>query len=89
MTSAGLLQESQLLVRGLEEITTELTSEGCCASAMLGVVIVVESTGVVKPGEELDDDGVCACDVREVKAHGANARPVGGSVDVLPIELEL
>jgi hypothetical protein len=89
VTSTGLLEEGQLLVRGLEEVTTELTGEGCCAVAVLGVVFVVEATGVVEPGEELDDDGVCACDPRELKAHGANARPVGGSVDAFPIELEL
>jgi len=87
--TAGLLEESQLLVREVEEVAPELGREGGRAFAVFRVVFVVLALGVVKPGEELDDEGIAPGALRELEAHGADARPVGGSVDAFPIELEL
>jgi|GEM_PF-6473682 len=61
MSPAGLLQERELCVGDLKELTSQISGEGCRALTVLRVMLVVLSTRVMQPSEELDDDGVGSC----------------------------
>jgi hypothetical protein len=56
---------------------------------VLWIVGVIEAARVVEPGEELDDEGVCAIAACELEADGADSPPVRGAMDALPVESEL
>ena len=76
VSAAGLLQERELCVGDLKELTPQLSREGCRALTVLGVMLVVLSTRIMQPSEELDDDGVGSCASRKLKANSPDASPV-------------
>jgi hypothetical protein len=89
VTTARLLEESELLVVDLEELPADFAGQLRSTRAVPRVVAVIQAAGVVKPSEEFDDVGVGSCDTREFEPHGADTRPVRRAVDSFPVELEL
>ena len=66
MSAAGLFKERHLSIGRGEEIAAELSGEGGAAAPVLWIPGVIESASVVEPGEELDDERICASAVREL-----------------------
>jgi hypothetical protein len=55
------LEENQLLRRQRQQRAAQASHKLRRATSMIGIVVVVQATGVVKEGERLDDTNVGAC----------------------------
>jgi hypothetical protein len=64
--AAGIFKERHLSIGRGEELAAQLCGEGGAADPVLRIPGVIEAASVVEPGEELDDERICAVAAREL-----------------------
>jgi hypothetical protein len=89
MPSAGLHQQIQFLVIYLYQIASNILGDQSSSAAMFGIVIIIQSPQIVNKPEILNHAPICTCLASQNQAVVTNPRPVGCTVNAIPIEPEL